>query len=112
MLCVALLAGAIWLTLRVISAPPPAALVAVPDLSGMSLEQATAQLRDSRLTLGTVNNVESTDENKDKVVNQRPSSQTQVAAGFRGEPGDRQGGQPDQRAERGQLHPGGGASRR
>ncbi|MEP6561689.1 MAG: Stk1 family PASTA domain-containing Ser/Thr kinase, partial [Nakamurella sp.] len=78
-LCVALLAGAIWLTLRVISAPPPAALVAVPDLSGMSLEQATAQLRDSRLTLGTVNNVESTDENKDKVVNQRPSSQTQVA---------------------------------
>lgn len=78
-LCVALLAGAIWLTLRVISAPPPAALVAVPDLSGMSLEQATAQLRDSRLTLGTVNNVESTDENKDKVVNQRPSNQTQVA---------------------------------
>ena len=78
-LCVALLAGAIWLTLRVISAPPPAALVAVPDLSGMSLEQATAQLRDSRLTLGTVNNVESTDDDKDKVVNQRPSSQTQVA---------------------------------
>ncbi|MEP6562048.1 MAG: PASTA domain-containing protein, partial [Nakamurella sp.] len=78
-LCVALLAGAVWLTLRVISAPPPAALVAVPDLSGMSLEQATAQLRDSRLTLGTVNNVESTDENKDKVVNQRPSNQTQVA---------------------------------
>ena len=77
-LCVALLAGAIWLTLRVISAPPPAALVAVPDLSGMSLEQATAQLRESRLTLGTVNSVESTDDNKDKVVNQRPSSQTQV----------------------------------
>ena len=41
-LCVALLAGAVWLTLRVITAPPPAALVAVPDLSGMSLEQATA----------------------------------------------------------------------
>ncbi len=79
MLCVALLAGAIWLTLRVISAPPPAALVAVPDLSGMSLEEATAQLRDSRLTLGTVTPIESTDENKDKVVNQRPSSQTQVA---------------------------------
>src|SRR6476469_2279616 len=78
LLCVALLAGAVWLTVRVLSAPPPAALVAVPDLSGMSLEQATAQLRDSRLTLGTVTNSESTDENKDKVVNQRPSSQTQV----------------------------------
>jgi beta-lactam-binding protein with PASTA domain/tRNA A-37 threonylcarbamoyl transferase component Bud32 len=78
-LCVALLAGAVWLTLRVISAPPPAALVAVPDLSGMSLEEATAQLRDSRLVLGTVTPVESTDADKDKVVNQRPSSQTQVA---------------------------------
>ena len=30
---------AIWLTLRVISAPPPPALVAVPDLSGMSLRK-------------------------------------------------------------------------
>jgi serine/threonine-protein kinase len=78
-LCVALIAGAIWLTLRVISAPPPAALVAVPDLSGMSVEEATAKLRDSRLTIGTVTPTESTDENKDKVVNQRPSSQTQVA---------------------------------
>ena len=78
-LCAALLAGAIWLTLRVISAPPPAALVAVPDLSGMTLEEATAQLRDSRLTLGTVTPTESSDENKDRVVNQRPSSQTQVA---------------------------------
>ena len=79
LLCAALIAGAIWLTLRVISAPPPAALVAVPDLSGMTLEEATAKLRDSRLTLGTVNPTESSDADKDKVVNQRPSSQTQVA---------------------------------
>lgn len=78
-LCAALIAGAIWLTLRVISAPPPAALVAVPDLSGMTLEEATAQLRESRLTLGTVTPTESSDADKDKVVNQRPSSQTQVA---------------------------------
>ncbi|HZM66612.1 MAG TPA: Stk1 family PASTA domain-containing Ser/Thr kinase, partial [Nakamurella sp.] len=78
-LCLALLAGAIFLTLRVISAPPPAALVAVPDLSGMSLEEATAKLRDSRLTLGTITPTESSDADKDKVVNQRPSSQTQVA---------------------------------
>ncbi len=78
-LCAALIAGAVWLTLRVISAPPPAALVAVPDLSGMTLEEATAKLRDSRLTLGTVTPTESSDADKDKVVNQRPSSQTQVA---------------------------------
>jgi len=78
-LCLALLAGAIWLTLRVISAPPPQALVAVPDLSGMTQEEATAKLRDSRLTLGTITPTESSDADKDKVVNQRPSSQTQVA---------------------------------
>ncbi|HEY5116112.1 MAG TPA: Stk1 family PASTA domain-containing Ser/Thr kinase [Nakamurella sp.] len=79
LLCLALLAGAIWLTLRVISAPPPQALVAVPDLSGMTQEEATAKLRDSRLTLGTITPTESSDADKDKVVNQRPSSQTQVA---------------------------------
>jgi len=78
-LCLALLAGAIWLTLRVISAPPPQALVAVPDLSGMTQEEATAKLRESRLTLGTITPTESSDADKDKVVNQRPSSQTQVA---------------------------------
>ena len=78
-LCLALLAGAIWLTLRVISAPAPAAVVAVPDLSGMTQEEATAKLRDSRLTLGTITPTESSDADKDKVVNQRPSSQTQVA---------------------------------
>jgi serine/threonine-protein kinase len=77
-LCVALLAGAIWLTLGVVSAPPPAALVAVPDLSGMSQEEATAKLRDTRLTLGTVTTIESKDELKDRIVNQRPSSRTQV----------------------------------
>ena len=78
-LCLALLAGAIWLTLRVISAPPPPALVAVPNLSGMTQEEATAKLRESRLTLGTITPTESSDADKDKVVNQRPSSQTQVA---------------------------------
>ncbi len=111
-LCVALLAGAIWLTLRVISAPPPAALVAVPDLSGMSLEQATAQLRDSRLTLGTVNNVESTRRQQGQGRQPAAVQPDPGRAGFRGQPGDRQGRQPDQRAQRGQLHPAGGARRR
>jgi serine/threonine protein kinase/beta-lactam-binding protein with PASTA domain len=76
--CVALLVGAIWLTLGVITAPPPPAMVAMPDLSGMSLAQATAKIQDSRLTLGSVSPVDSTEANKDKVVGQRPSSQTQV----------------------------------
>ncbi|WP_166442294.1 Stk1 family PASTA domain-containing Ser/Thr kinase [Nakamurella flava] len=78
-LCVALIAGAIWLVAKLLSAPPPAALVAVPDLSNLSVEEATAKLRDSRLTLGTVTPTESTDDQKDKVVGQRPSKQTQVS---------------------------------
>ena len=77
-LCVALLAGAIWLTVRVLSAPPPTALVAVPDLSGMSLEQATKTLQDKGLTLDAVSRADSSDEMKEKVVAQRPSSHTEV----------------------------------
>jgi eukaryotic-like serine/threonine-protein kinase len=77
--CVALLVGAVWLTLGVITAPPPPAMVAMPDLSGMSLAEATTKIQDSRLTPGTVTPVDSTDADKDKVVGQRPSSQTQVA---------------------------------
>jgi serine/threonine-protein kinase len=77
-LCVALLAGAVWLTVQVITAPPPIALVAVPDLSGMSLEQATATLEDKGLTLGTTSSVDSTDAMTERVVGQRPSSHTQV----------------------------------
>ena len=77
-LCVALLAGAIWLTLRVLSAPPPTALVAVPDLSGMTLEQASKTLQDKGLTLDAVSRADSSDLMKEKVVAQRPSSHTEV----------------------------------
>jgi beta-lactam-binding protein with PASTA domain len=64
----------------VISAPPPAALVAVPDLSGMTLEQATETLQQKGLTLGVVTEVDSTAAMTGKVVEQRPSDHTQVAA--------------------------------
>ncbi len=77
-LCLALLAGAVWLTLQVLTAPPPAALVAVPDLSGMPLEQASATLQEKGLTLGTVSRVDSTEAMTGNVVGQRPSSHTQV----------------------------------
>jgi len=44
----------------------------------MTLSQATAQLQTSHLTLGSVSEIESPPKNKDKVVVQRPSGQTQV----------------------------------
>ena len=72
------LALALWLTLRVVTAPPTPPMVAVPDLTGMTLSQATAQLQTSHLTLGTVSEIESAPKKKDKVVVQRPSGQTQV----------------------------------
>ncbi|GAA2009475.1 serine/threonine-protein kinase [Nakamurella flavida] len=80
-LCLALLAGAIWLTLRVTSAPPPVQQVAVPELTGLSADDATARLRDSGLVLGQIANVESTDDKKGQVVEQRPSKLTSVDKG-------------------------------
>ena len=49
------------------------------DDGGENLPQATAVLQTSRLTLGTLTPTESSQSNIDKVVNQRPSSHTQVA---------------------------------
>jgi serine/threonine-protein kinase len=75
--CLAL-AAALWLTLRVVTAPPPAPLVAVPDLSGMPLSQVTAVLQADLLTLGAVTPTASSPSDKDRVVDQRPSGQTDV----------------------------------
>ena len=69
---------ALWLTLMVILAPPPPAAVAVPDLTGMSMSQATAKLQEKQLTLGTVTSVDTRDGKPGTIVNQRPSGQTQV----------------------------------
>ncbi len=74
---------ALWLTLMVIMAPPPPAAVAVPNLTGMSLSQATAKLQQKQLTLGTVTSVDTRDGKAGTVVNQRPSGQTQVDQGTR-----------------------------
>src|SRR6476661_7315401 len=45
---------ALTLTVLVITAPLPPAAVAVPDVTGMTLAEATAALQEKRLTLGTV----------------------------------------------------------
>ena len=70
-----------WLTLSVLLAPPPPAKVAVPDLTGMTLEEATATLQDKHLALGTVVQVEVDDADPGTVANQRPSRLTQVDEG-------------------------------
>jgi serine/threonine-protein kinase len=80
-LCIALLVGAVWLTLRVTSAPPPKPSVSVPELAGLSVDDATVRLRDSGLIIGSITEVESTNEQKGLVVNQRPSKLTSVEQG-------------------------------
>ena len=76
-LCLSVLV-ALTLTLLVITAPPPLAKVAVPDVTGMSLPEAVAVLQDKHLTLGTVADIDSPQDLEGKVVIQRPSEKTQV----------------------------------
>src|SRR6478752_3347729 len=69
---------ALTLTVLVITAPLPPAAVAVPDVTGMTLAEATAALQEKRLTLGTVTQVDAPDTEPGTIVNQRPSFRTQV----------------------------------
>ena len=69
---------ALWLTLMVVLAPPVPAKVSVPDVTGMTLEQAQSTLRDKQLVLGAVQQVDSPKAAGGRVVNQRPSELTEV----------------------------------
>ncbi len=81
MICAALLAGAIWLTLRVTNPPDRVTQVNVPTLSGLTVDQALAKLKESNLSPGTQTPVESSNDNKNKVVDQNPSEGTLVDEG-------------------------------
>lgn len=59
---------------------PETARSAVPDLSRMSLKQATETLQQKGLTVGVVTKVDSIEAMTGKVVEQRPSGHTQVSA--------------------------------
>ena len=80
-ICAALLAGAIWLTLRVTNPPDRVTQVNVPTLSGLTVDQALAKLQESNLSPGTQTPVESSNDNKNKVVDQNPSEGTLVDEG-------------------------------
>ncbi len=80
-LCAALLAGAIWLTLKVTTAQPKPAQVSVPKITAMTVDQATETLRAAKLALGTQEPIESSDADKGKVIEQNPSEGTSVDQG-------------------------------
>ena len=68
LVCALLLAGAGWLTARVLTTAPPPVPVSVPDLTGKSLDEVTAILQEKKLTLGEVGQVDSTPGASGKVV--------------------------------------------
>ncbi len=78
---VALLAGAIYLTVRVTTTNKPAATVAVADVQNMSQADATAALLKQQLKVGNVTSVASSDAQKGKVVKQNPSANTRADVG-------------------------------
>lgn len=72
-LCLALLGGAIFLTLKLTNFQGRPAVVATPDLSGKSLADATKLLQENNLQVGDTVQVESADNMVGKVVKQNPS---------------------------------------
>ncbi len=72
---------AVVLTVLVVTAPPPPAKVAVPDVSGRTLADAAAVLQERELVLGSVTEVDAPGSTPGRVVLQRPSERTQVEAG-------------------------------
>jgi beta-lactam-binding protein with PASTA domain len=72
---------ALWLTLVVITTPPPPAKVAVPNVIGMTVSEAGRAFEDKDLQLGAVTTVDTDKGPTGTVVNQRPSERTEVEAG-------------------------------
>ncbi len=107
-LCVALLAGAVWLTAagaqRSAAGRPGRGARPVRDVAGAGHRPTPGQPADPGH--GDQQRVDRREQGQGRqpaAVQPDPG-----AAGLRGEPGDRQGRQPGQRAQRGQLHPGRG----
>ena len=80
-LCLALLGGAIFLTLKLTSFQQRPSAVYAPDLSKMTVAEATTTLHNSGLEIGDVTEVESPDDMKGKVVKQNPSPNQRVDQG-------------------------------
>lgn len=80
--CLALLVGAIYLTLKITGAPPPAQSVQVPNVATMTPDDAAAALRDKGLTVAQpLQKASSSDDMKGLVIDQNPSEGTIVDQG-------------------------------
>ena len=81
LLCAALLAGAIFLTLKVTTKPPGAKQVAVPQVQGQTQAAAEAAVVAAGLKVGEVKPIDSPDAQRGTVIRQNPSQDTVVSAG-------------------------------
>jgi serine/threonine-protein kinase len=79
LLCLALLGGAVWFTLKITTRPAPLPQVAVPDLSRMTPAQAADALHQVNLVLSSdQKKAPSDDAHKGLVIDQSPSPKTSV----------------------------------
>ncbi len=77
-LCLALLAGAIFLTLKVTGAPTKQPQIAAPGVQGLTLQQAEKAITEAGLTVGSTIAVPSSTVPSGTVVKQNPSEGTFV----------------------------------
>jgi serine/threonine-protein kinase len=77
---VAVVIGALVLISRWIS-PAPVDQVVVPDLIGLTIEQATAELNNDGLVIGEVTYQEAVDRPEDTIISQNPGRDTNVDRG-------------------------------
>jgi serine/threonine-protein kinase len=81
-LCLALLAGAVYITQKITGAPPPPPQVAVPKVTNLSADEAAAKLHEKNLTVAQpLQHAASTDAEKGKVIDQDPSEGVPVDQG-------------------------------
>jgi serine/threonine-protein kinase len=77
---VAVVIGALVLISKWIS-PAPVEQIAVPDLIGLTVEQATAELNNDGLVIGDVTYQEAVDRPEDTIISQNPGNGTNVDRG-------------------------------
>jgi eukaryotic-like serine/threonine-protein kinase len=80
-LCAVLLAGAIFFVFKVANGNKAPVTVIVPSFAGQTQTNAISSINNSKLTVGSISNQPSSNDDLGKVISQNPSEKSQVDAG-------------------------------